>query len=97
MNAGDCGRQKGREKEKGNGTRQGNLSTHLKGYRKSHQLQKDRNVLFLKKMYTSVRLGPQSSASEGALPETLETDISELGEKACQSTVIRCWGEESGQ
>lgn len=33
-------------------------------------------------MYTSARLSPQSSASEGALPETSETDISELGEEA---------------
>lgn len=70
------------KERKGNGTRQGHLSLHLKGCRKSHQLQKDLNILFLKKMYTSARLGPQSSASERALPETSETDISELGEEA---------------
>ena len=50
----------GREKEKDNGTRQWHLSRHLKGYRKSHQLQKDLNILFLKKMYISARLGTQS-------------------------------------
>jgi len=71
-----------REKEKDNGTRQGQVSMHLKGCRKIHQLQKDLNILFLKKTYTSARLGPQSSAAEGALPEASETDISELGEEA---------------